>query len=233
MDLKELGRVNPEDHWYYQSKSRYLIELNRKYLENAEKIIEIGAGSTFFLNEALKVSTNALGYAVDINYSGQEQTENKRIILSRTLPEVSGDFYLFIDVLEHVENDIELLKESIQFAKPNSYILISVPAFSFLWSGHDDFLEHKRRYTTRQLKKLSEKADLEIIDLRYVFGLLLPLACLVRPVKKLLNIKGDDLTSLHPSLNKLSTWVFKHFDFINRNQLFGLSATVLLKTPTF
>jgi 2-polyprenyl-3-methyl-5-hydroxy-6-metoxy-1,4-benzoquinol methylase len=231
VDIKELGRVNPHEHWYYQSKSRYLIELNRKYLESAEKIVEIGAGSTFFLNEALKVSPNALGYAVDINYSGQE--ENKRITLSRTLPEVSGDFSLFIDVLEHAENDSELLKESIRFAKPNSYIMISVPAFSFLWSGHDDFLEHKRRYTTRQLKKLSEKAELEIIDLRYIFGLLFPLACLVRPVKKLLKIEGDDLTSLHPSLNKLGTWVFKHLDFINRNQLFGLSATVLLKTPTF
>jgi hypothetical protein len=233
VDLKELGRVNPDEHWYYQSKSRYLIEVNRNYLENAERIIEIGAGSTFFLKEALKVSNNALGYAVDINYSGQEQVENKRIILSRTLPKVSGDFYLFIDVLEHVDNDLELLKESIQFAKPNSYIMISVPAFSFLWSGHDDFLEHKRRYTTGQLKTLSDKAGLEIIDLRYVFGLLFPLACLVRPVKKLLNIQGDDLTSLHPSLNKLTTWVFKHFDFINRNQLFGLSATALLKTPTF
>ena len=232
MDLKELGRVNPDEHWYYQSKSRYLVEFYKNYFESAQNIIEIGAGSTFFLAEALKVSPAALGYAVDLNYTGKELIKNKRIVLSKSLPEVSGDFYMLIDVLEHVENDLELLRESIKLAKPNSYIVISVPAFNFLWSGHDDFLEHKRRYTTRQLETLSKEAGLEIIDLRYVFGLLFPLACLIRPLKKILGMTGDDLVLLHPLLNRLSIWIFKHFDYINRNKLFGLSATAVLKTPT-
>jgi len=232
VDLKELGRVNPDQHWYYQAKSRYLIALNSKYFADARSIIEIGAGSTFFLQEALKFSTVAVGYAVDINYKEEEKSNNIRIFLSKSLPEVSGDVYLFIDVLEHVEEDLKLLVESIKNAKPGSIVIISVPAFQFLWSGHDEFLDHKRRYTTRDLEELARNARLQILDVRYVFGALFPIACLVRLIKKVLNKQGDDLVTLHPFVNTIAKWLFEHFDRINRNRLFGLSATITLQTPS-
>ncbi len=233
MDLKELGIVEPDEHWYYQTKSRFLIALNKKYFINAENIIEIGAGSTFFLKEALKLSTKAKGYAVDINYPVNQKSEIDRIFLSRTLPKVSAEVYLFIDVLEHVDNDQGLLEQSLLWAKPNSIVIISVPAFQFLWSGHDDFLDHKRRYTRKMLERLAEQTRLEIIESRYIFGGLFPIALIIRPLRRFKNKNGDELRALHPMANQFVKWFFKHFDFINRNNLFGLSATVVLKVPTF
>src|SRR4051812_25318096 len=53
-------------------------------------------------------------------------------------------------------------------------LLVTVPAFQFLWSGHDVFLEHKRRYTLASLHSTIESAGLEIIRSRYFFGVLLP-----------------------------------------------------------
>ena len=231
MDLKELGRVNPSIHWYYKCKSRYLIGLNKKHLENRLNIIEIGAGSTFFLKEALAVSPDAMGYAVDINYADQDKSEYARIHVSKSLPCVSGDAYLFIDVLEHVEDDQKLLAESLMYAQPGAIIIISVPAFNFLWSGHDDFLEHKRRYTAHMLEKLAKSMRLEIIDRRYIFGALFFIASIFRPLNRISRKKGDNLKTIHPVLNKIAIWVFSHFDIFNRNKFFGLSAVIVLKIP--
>ena len=54
-----------------------------------------------------------------------------------------------MDVLEHVSDDVGLVREYAKRAKPGTRFVVSVPAFMWLWSGHDVFLEHHRRYTLR------------------------------------------------------------------------------------
>ena len=54
---------------------------------------------------------------------------------------------LLMDVLEHVDDDVGLLRAYAEPARPGTRFIVSVPAFSWLWSAHDEFLEHRRRYT--------------------------------------------------------------------------------------
>jgi hypothetical protein len=56
----------------------------------------------------------------------------------------------------------------------DALVLVTVPAFQALWSGHDVFLEHKRRYTMAGLHRTLGKAGLEAIRSRYFFSALLP-----------------------------------------------------------
>ena len=65
-----------------------------------------------------------------------------------------------IDVLEHVDDDQTLLQSYVERAPRSASVLISVPAFQFLWSGHDVFLEHRRRYTRAQVEALVRRAGL-------------------------------------------------------------------------
>jgi hypothetical protein len=55
-----------------------------------------------------------------------------------------------------------------------------VPAFSFLWSGHDVFLEHRRRYSRRTLEAVVHEAGLRVIRSRYFFGALFPAVAVLR-----------------------------------------------------
>ena len=59
-------------------------------------------------------------------------------------------------------------------------MLITVPAFQFLWSGHDVFLEHRRRYTLSQIENVARRADLRVLKGRYFFGALFPLVAAIR-----------------------------------------------------
>ena len=70
-----------------------------------------------------------------------------------------------------------------------AHFLVTVPAFRFLWSGHDVFLEHKRRYTLAEIEQTMRDAGLEVVRGAYYFGLVFPLAAAVR-----LATRGDDRT---------------------------------------
>jgi len=85
-----------------------------------------------------------------------------------------------MDVLEHVEDDVGLLTEYMQKVPVGARFLLTVPAFQWLWSEHDVFLEHYRRYDIDSLQAVVRKAGLAIERCSYYFGLVLPMACIQR-----------------------------------------------------
>ena len=88
--------------------------------------------------------------AIDTGYDFVERTGPDNGISYRNNGlNISGDLYLFTDVLEHVPDDVEMLKKYVGDAAPNSKFVITVPAFTTLWSGHDLYLKHYRRYRKR------------------------------------------------------------------------------------
>jgi hypothetical protein len=128
--------------------------------------------------------------------------------------------YLFIDVLEHVNEDAELLKHYVDEASMEAIFVISVPAFSFLWSKHDDFLEHKRRYTRKELEKVAALAGLSVISSGYLFSSVFPLVYLVRLLKKIAKGKpaSSDMREYPSFLNFSLKWLcqLEHQYFTNR-----------------
>lgn len=100
------------------------------------------------------------------------------------------DLICMFDVLEHIQNDLETLIKIKELLKPDSKILITVPACQFLYGPHDVFLHHKRRYTFTNLSKLIDAAGLESIKISYFNTILFPLAMIVRMKDKLLKSKS-------------------------------------------
>jgi hypothetical protein len=89
-----------------------------------------------------------------------------------------------MDVLEHVDDDLGLLRSYADRMRGRGHVLITVPAFQALWSGHDEFLEHRRRYTLRQVEDLVRSAGLRVVRGNYFFGSLLPLVAARRWVDR-------------------------------------------------
>jgi len=83
-----------------------------------------------------------------------------------------------------VDDDAGLMREYAAKAAPGTQFLISVPAFQFLWSSHDEFLEHRRRYTLASLKRAVEAAGLEPLKSRYFFGFIFPGVAALRITEK-------------------------------------------------
>ena len=92
-------------------------------------------------------------------------------VVTGTLAEMatqrSFDTIIYIDVIEHIENDLQELQRAVGFLKPNGHIIILVPAHQYLYSAFDKAIGHFRRYDKKMLKSVIP-GDLKQIDLRYL-----------------------------------------------------------------
>ena len=68
---------------------------------------------------------------------------------------------------------------------PGGSLLVTVPAYQWLWSGHDEINHHHRRYTRRSLQRVAEQAGWEQMRTTYFNSLLLPVAILLRALDRL------------------------------------------------
>lgn len=106
------------------------------------------------------------------------------------LESCSCDAILMLDVLEHIEDDVAAMREVSRVLAPHGVFVASVPAHPFLWSPHDVAFHHHRRYTSPELREKLESCQLGIERLSYAFATAFPVACVVRPIKRVLASTG-------------------------------------------
>ncbi len=214
MDIKEeeiLGE-SAEDHWYYRNKARALqfYLAGRTY----RHILDVGAGSGFFSKWLLTHGVAEQATCVDSGYgAGREDViGGKEIRFVQSCQDVDADLVLFMDVLEHVDDDAGLITGYMEKIPAGATVFFSVPAFPFLWSSHDVFLEHRRRYTVKTLKKAIASAGLEIKTVNYYFGFVFPLVAAVRLAERL----GGRKTEVKSSLTHHSSFINGLLDILCR-----------------
>jgi SAM-dependent methyltransferase len=234
MDLKEMEGWEGDlgAHWYYASKAAALDRILRPV--RFRSIADIGAGSGFFAKHLLERRSEARrAVCVDVNY--ERDTEqwllDKRVIYRRQAPTGGADLYLLMDVLEHVEDDVGLLRSVVDGAPDSAHFVMSVPAFPFLWSGHDEYLGHYRRYTLAQIVEVSKRAGLEIKKCCYFFGAIFPAVAAMRLSRRWLARSvppKSDMGRMPVTLNRvLRTVCWLEESAFTMNRMFGLTAFVL------
>jgi len=162
VDLKESAILGDgaAAHWYYASKGRALLEMIKGL--RVETVLDIGAGSGVFARQLIDAGVCQRAVCVDPAY-GAEGTQSHNghdIRFTRAADDAPAELILMMDVLEHVDDDVGLLRQAARNLRPQDRMVITVPAFQFLWSGHDEFLEHRRRYSRRQIEAVIREAGL-------------------------------------------------------------------------
>lgn len=229
MDLKEVHLLGSEQdtHWYYAAKSAALLGcLDGRPVRH---VLDVGAGTGFFARALLRAGAAEAATCVDPAYTEErsEESSGKRLEFCRQASAERVDLVLLMDVLEHVDDDVALLRQYVMSAPAGARFVVSVPACSWLWSGHDDFLEHRRRYTLLQLLSVMRAAGLAPSRGFYFFGLVFPAAAARRLVQRLLGRDGpaSDLRRHHRWLNTiLRTICLAEVRVAARNRAFGLTA---------
>ncbi|WP_085683121.1 MULTISPECIES: bifunctional 2-polyprenyl-6-hydroxyphenol methylase/3-demethylubiquinol 3-O-methyltransferase UbiG [unclassified Pseudomonas] len=236
MDLKETDILGDSigEHWYYCSKAA----ATRRLLGEApiKRILDVGAGSGFFSHHLLTHTAAREAWCVDISYPADSSatTAGKPVHYRRSIDAVDADLVLLMDVLEHVDDDVGLLKSYVEKVPSGSRFLMTVPAFQFMWSGHDDFLEHKRRYTLAQFETLAADAGLQVERGAYYFGAVFPIAVASRllPGAAHGSAPRSQLKRHHPLVNSvLKTLCRLELPLMGMNRLAGLSVFVLARKP--
>ena len=234
MDLKEEDILGADiaQHWYYRSKAAALLRAVAGL--NPQRLLDVGAGSGFFSRHLLSESGAQSALCVDIGYDHDrdDQVGGKPVLYRRDCGMSDCDLVLMMDVLEHVDDDRGLVRHYAAKVPSGAHFLVTVPAFRFLWSGHDVFLEHKRRYRLGEIEAAMRDSGLTIVTGAYYFGLVFPLAAAVR-----LATRGDaePKSSLkkHGALTNglLTAICAAELPLFPVNRLAGLSAFVLARKP--
>jgi SAM-dependent methyltransferase len=233
MDVKEIDILGESinNHWYYVSKARAMMNFLKNYNLEQYKILDIGAGSGFFSRYLLENTTAIEAYCVDIGYENEsdEIVFNKNLYNKKSIDSVNVDLVLLMDVLEHVDNDVSLLKYYIDRVPSGTRFLITVPAFNFLWSSHDVFLEHKRRYTLKDIEQVLLDSGLYINQSSYYFGFVFPIAASLRIISNLLGKTKTESKSQLRKHSSLTNVILKilcliEIPLMNKNKVAGLSA---------
>ena len=234
MDLKEEDILGAEigRHWYYRSKAAAL----RRMVDglNARRILDIGAGSGFFSRHLLAEAGAQSALCVDIGYpSDHDDSEGgKPVLYRRDTGPTDCDLVLMMDVLEHVDDDRGLVRHYTARVPSGAHFLVTVPAFRFLWSGHDVFLEHKRRYRLGEIETTMRDAGLQVVRGAYYFGFVFPLAAAVRLATRGATEPRSGLKKHGAFTNGLlATVCAAELPLLTVNRLAGLSAFVLARKP--
>lgn len=246
-----------QGHWYYFYKTRTLRQIFLKHIssllslrQNSQfpkvdsfKCLDIGSGNGI-ISRSMGSSAFGLQLCWDLVDSaylpselGVDKNDPSFSLYDSIPPSASYDIILAIDVVEHVQEDLQFVQLLQRHLAPNGLLVICVPAFQFLWSPHDVFLDHFRRYRIDDIKSLMLRSKIEVVESKYLYVILFPVIVLIRLFSRLIvhNSKtrtSSDLKVYPRLLNTLLIYIHnlerKIFHFLPRLQtLFGLSCVVV------
>lgn len=187
MDLVEKTNSNARHPWE-TARLKVIMSLIKKHYVNHKKpvtILDIGCGDTFIAENIVKKYPEVNYLAVDTAFTEEtiieyrNSTSGLNIQLYKQLGDIdlpnSIDFVFLFDVIEHIENDTDFLisLNNNKLLKNDCTIFITVPAYNKLFTDHDIFLKHFRRYNDKMLKTLCKDTGFTKVSMGSFFAVLL------------------------------------------------------------
>jgi 2-polyprenyl-3-methyl-5-hydroxy-6-metoxy-1,4-benzoquinol methylase len=219
-----------DDNWWWGKARREIVQqCMEKMITHDMKILEIGAGygsmtsmlSNFGTVNAIEPYSDAVSYLQEKlqikTYHGtfESFTEKERY-----------DLITCFDVLEHIEDDRKALSKMATLVNDGGFLVLTVPAYKFLWNKHDEINHHYRRYSKKELLK-KIPGNLLVKKVSYFNTLLFPMAI----IDKLVLSKNKRSYSFDPNMvvNSILYRIFSAEKTILRflNLPFGVSILLI------
>lgn len=173
-------------HWWFEGRRAILESLLETFrLPPTARLLEAGCGNG--ANLALLARFGAVS-AFEPDLTDLERAKRRDIgtVTPGHLPDrvpfdqERFDVVLSLDVIEHVDDDVAALKALGRRLGADGRLVVTVPAFPFLWGEHDERNGHRRRYTRLTLRRALEDSGFRIDRLSHFNTLLFPAVALVR-----------------------------------------------------
>jgi len=230
-----------DTHWWFVGRrailASFLQQITAKLhsTRGAIRILDIGCGTGANLEMLSRFGTSE---GVDVSDDALDFCRGKGLIVQEGLAEKlpfedeSFDITTALDVVEHLDDDIDGLKEMYRVTKPGGYSLIFVPAFMWLWGVQDDVSNHRIRYTRSQIVERLEKSGYSIERATYANWTFFAPILAGRTLMKLTGIKPESENNVNISaLNGIFGKLFsaERFWLKRFNFPIGVSIVVVAK----
>ena len=164
MPTPALTVLEEDNHWWFMTRTRAIL----KYLDaevgasngTPRRVLDIGAGAGNMAHHLAHY-----GQVIGLDYNARPLPIAKARALTTSqasgdqlpFPDASFDLVTLLDTVEHIPNELGVFDEAYRVLKPGGKLMVTVPAFMWLWSYNDVINEHQRRYT---VPELSQKLEL-------------------------------------------------------------------------
>lgn len=222
MDFVEASNIDLQkegEHWWIKTRFQYIDLALQKFSRNDLSVLEIGCGTAQNLAYLRKDSPFRERFdqlvGVDLNLPEgftRNDLSEKDILTNNPegIPkDKKFDLLIMLDLIEHLDDPVSLLKEYKSYLKPDGRLLILVPSFQSLWSQHDVALGHKKRYTCTIMDNETKGAGFKRVTTGYLFSPFFPVVYILRRFFR--DNSGDsgesDLKLPHPMVNAICSFL--------------------------
>jgi 2-polyprenyl-3-methyl-5-hydroxy-6-metoxy-1,4-benzoquinol methylase len=205
-------------HWWFVGRRKILSHIiSNIQIKKNSKILEIGCGTG---GNLCMLSAFGELTAVDMSSEAVEMAKRKNVMnaeiylgsLPNAMPNFNDKFDLIcmFDVLEHIEMHNEAIRLIEKYLKDDGQIILTVPAYQWLYGKHDEHLHHKRRYCKNELLDMVLAAGYHVNKITYFNTLLFPMALIVRIYEKYFRKHGEvkELRRMNKGVNSLLKKIF-------------------------
>lgn len=236
--LNELIELE-ENYWWHVAKRQLVTEILTNEFSAPGLVIEGGIGSARNLFEFNQLGYEVVGFDLmeaSVKHGHSRGLKNLYVHdLSQPWPvsKASAKAVILLDVMEHMEDPVLLLKNAAEALSDDGGIIITVPAYPMLFSDWDRKLGHFRRYTKSTFRQHAEQAGLKVKWLTHWNSFTLPAAIAIRGRDILLK-RQDDSPPQFTRVSRFTNSCLKSFAQIERKIIhstgvpFGLSLVGVL-----
>ncbi len=203
------------EHWWFAARQvileRYLVR--RLPPAPGVRLLDVGCGTGAILS---RLAGHYEVHGTDESPQAVEHCRKRGLTrlhvgpLDTLPPQPPFDAVTLLDVIEHADDDVALLRAAGARLGPNGHLLVTVPAYPSLWSIHDVVTHHRRRYTRATLLRAVTEAGFAVRDLNYFNTLLFPLALAARWWARLFDRKEAGDFAIPPApVNRLMKQIFE------------------------
>ncbi|MFQ6013841.1 MAG: class I SAM-dependent methyltransferase [Anaerolineae bacterium] len=174
-------QIEEDRHWWFASRTRALLGmLDRCVPDDDLRILDVGCGAGNMIHhlsrygevKGIEMDPRPLAVARQRGYDAQLADAAKEI----PFEEGTFDLVAVLDVIEHNEDDLGILRECHRVLKPGRLVVITVPAFQWLWSYNDVINAHLRRYTAGGLAAKLKQVGFGVRRMTYNNFFVFPMA---------------------------------------------------------
>jgi ubiquinone/menaquinone biosynthesis C-methylase UbiE len=215
-------------YWWFVGRRRLVCEILQKESAGGKplKILDVGCGTGANMLafsghgevHGVDPSSQAVTFCQRRSVTGVEQASIENL----PYPDSFFDVITILDVLEHTDDDLAALKEVKRVAKPDALIISTVPAYGFLWSEHDEALQHRRRYSAHEVRNKMTVCGFDVERSSYFVTLLFWPIFLMRIAQGLAKDSTSPKTAIHVLPPWLNSFLLKLLD-VERWILRGLN----------
>lgn len=204
-DLFELE----DTHWWHRAKRRFVLMLIRRFATRRHpRILDVGCGtgknievwSCVGPTAGIDREPRAIAYCRKRGIAHVRRGKAERTGLLRS----SVDVVTMLDVLEHTDDTLALA-EIARILSEHGILIVTVPAYPWLWSTWDVVLHHRRRYIKKELCRRLSAQGLRILYVSHMFSFLPIPGMLIRLMKSRLpkDRYGSDFRLNCPIVNHI------------------------------